>query len=79
MKNFFCLCNFAPFMSKSFQIGDHSFQLLFSKNSENLKSLDISLQEVGAKRLLNGVRSNDTKKIWLIKAKFAPKQTYFCA
>ena len=44
------------------------------KNSENLKSLDIGLREVGAKRPLNGVRNTDTKKILLSKAKFAQKQ-----
>ena len=32
---------------KSFQIWDHFLQLLFPKNSENLKSLDLGHQEVG--------------------------------
>ena len=35
--------------------------------------------DVGAKRLLNGVRNTDTKKILLSKAKFAQKQNLFCA
>ena len=39
----------------------------------------MGLWEVGAKRLFNGVRNIDTKKILLSKAKFAPKQTFFCA
>ena len=39
----------------SFQIWDHFFPLLFPKDSENLKSLDIGLWEVRAKRRLNGV------------------------
>ena len=56
VKNFFCRGTFTPFMSKSFQIRDHFFPLLFPTDSENLKSFDIGLQEVGAKRPLNGVR-----------------------
>ena len=42
-------------MSESFQIWDHLFLLHFSKDSKNLKSLDIVLWEVGAKRRLNRV------------------------
>ena len=33
---------------------DHFFPLLFPKDSESLKILDIRLREVGAKRPLNG-------------------------
>ena len=55
VKNFLCRGDFTPIMSKSFQIWDHFFSLLFPKDSENLKSLDIGLREVGAKRRLNGV------------------------
>ena len=51
---------FTHFISKSFQIWDHFFPLLLLKDSENLKSLDIELWEVGAKRCLNGV--NKCKK-----------------
>ena len=76
-KNFCCHGNFTPFMSKNFQIWDHFFPLLFPKGSKNLKSLDIQLWEVGAKRPLNGVRNNNIKKILLSKAKFAQKQTFF--
>ena len=61
-KNLFRSGNFTPFMSNSFQIGDHFFSLLFPKYSEDLKSLDIGLLEVGAKRRLNGVRNINTKK-----------------
>ena len=50
--------NFTPFMSKTFQIWNHLFSLLFPKDSENLKSLGVGLWEVGAKRLLKGVRNN---------------------
>ena len=46
--------NFTPFIIKSFQIWHHFFSLLFPKDSESLKTLDIKLQEVGTKRHLNG-------------------------
>ena len=36
-----------PFISKSFQIWDHFFWLLFPKDSENVKGLDIELWEGG--------------------------------
>ena len=58
-QNFFCPGDFTTFMSKSFQIWDHFFPLLFPKDSKNLKSLDIGLWEVRAKRPLNGVRKCD--------------------
>ena len=62
----------APFMSKSFTIWDHFFLLLFPKDSKYLKSLDIWIWEVGAKRPLNGVKKCDgqtnkqtnIRKIW---------------
>ena len=60
-------------MSKSFQIWNYFFPLLFSKDSKNLKSLDIGFWEVGEKRLLNWVRNTNTKKILLSKAKLAEK------
>ena len=44
---------------------DHFFPLLFPKDSESLKILDIRLWEVGAKRPLNGtskVRNKSEKK-----------------
>ena len=48
--NFFFLCgNFSLFLSKSFQIWDNFFPFFWPKNSENLKSLDIGLREVGQK------------------------------
>ena len=53
-KTFLC-GNFRFFMSKNFIIWDHFFPILYSKNSKNLKSLDIGFPEVGTKRLLNGV------------------------
>ena len=53
--------NLTLFMSKSFQIWDHFFPLLFTKDSENLKSLDIGLWKVGVKRPVNRVRNTVTK------------------
>ena len=47
--------HFTPFMSKSFHIWDYFFQLLFPKDFEYLKSLDIALREMEAKRHLNRV------------------------
>ena len=47
--------DFTPFMSKNIQIQDHSFLLISPKYSYDLKSLDIGLMEVGAKRRLNGM------------------------
>ena len=48
---------------------DHFFPLLFPKNSESLKKLDIGLREVGAKRPLNG-----TSKVKKVGGK-----NFFCA
>ena len=50
-------------MSKSIQILDHFFALVFPKDTENLKSLDIGLWEVGAKRSLNGVNKGRKKTV----------------
>ena len=48
----FCCGNFRPFLSNNVQIWDHFLPFLFPKNFESLKSLDIWLWEVGAKRRL---------------------------
>ena len=58
-KIFFSPRQFYTLISKSFQIWDHFFQLLFPKDSKYLKSLDIGLWKVGPKRPLNGVRKCD--------------------
>ena len=47
---------------------DHFFPLLFPKNSESLKILDIQLREVEAKRPLNG--TSKVKKKWEKKKTF---------
>ena len=47
--------NLTPFISEKFQIWDHFFPILFLKDSKSVKSLDIRLQELGAKRRLNGI------------------------
>ena len=48
-------------MSKSIAISDHFFPLVFPKDLDNLKSLDIGVWEVGAKRRLNGVNEGEKK------------------
>ena len=67
-KNFFWRGDFRPLPNKNFQLLDHFFPFLFPKNSESLKILDIRLQEMGAKRLLNG-----TSKVRKKRAK-----NFFC-
>ena len=51
----FLRSNFTPFLSKNVQIWNRFLPFLFPKDSEYLNSLDIGLQEVGAKRPLNKV------------------------
>ena len=52
---------FTPFISKGFQMWDHFFLLLFPKDSESLRILNIQLREVGAKIHLNGTSKVDTR------------------
>ena len=66
---------FYALYEKKFQIWDNFIPLLFSKDSENLKSFDIGFQEVGANRPLNGVRNTDNKKILLSKEN-SPRHTH---
>ena len=73
--NKFC-GHFTPFMSKGFQILDQFFPLLFPRDSENLKSVDIWLWEVGAKRPLNRVRKTNTKKSCSVRQN-SPKTNFF--
>ena len=53
-KKLFLRGDFRPFSNENVQMLDHFFSLLFPKDSESLKILDIRLREVGAKRPLNG-------------------------
>ena len=46
--------DFSPHPNKNVQMLDHFLPLLFPKDSESLKILDIWLREVGEKRPLNG-------------------------
>ena len=57
-----------PVLSKSCQIRDHFFPLIFPNDFENVKCLDIGPHEVGAKRSLSGV--NKWKKIMQLKIFF---------
>ena len=59
--NFFLRGNFRQFLNKIFHIWDHFFPLLFPKDSESLKILDIRLREVGAKWCLNGTSKVSTR------------------
>ena len=54
-KKTFFAGDFTHFMSKSIQIWDHLFPLVFPTDWENLKILDIRLREMGATKRLNGV------------------------
>ena len=62
--------DFRPLPNKNVQMLDHFFPLLFPKDSESLKILDIRLWEMGAKRPLKG-----TSKV----IKLEKKKTFFCA
>ena len=57
--------DFRPLFKKNVKMLDHFFPLLFPKDFESLKILDIRLWEVGAKRPLNGTskvnRQTDTQ------------------
>ena len=65
--------DFRPLPKKNLQIIDHFFPLLFPKDSESLKILDIQLQKVGEKRPLNGtskVNKVREKKLFFYAAIF---------
>ena len=53
-KNFFLRDDFRPLPNKNVQMLDHFFPLLFPKDFESLKIVDIRLREVGAKRPISG-------------------------
>ena len=71
-KKLFLRGDFRQFSNKNFHIWDHFFPLLFPKDSESLKILDIRLREVGAKRQLKKTENQRRPK----KVK---KKTFFCA
>ena len=49
---FFCCCgNFTPFISKSFQIGDHFFSIIFPKDSEKSEKNGRWTSESGGKKM----------------------------
>ena len=58
---FFCAAILDNFQNKNVEIWDHFFPLLFPKDSESLKILDIRLWEVGAKTCLNGTSKVNTQ------------------
>ena len=83
-KKLFFARRFKTIFKQKFQMFDHFFPLLFPKDSESLKILDIRLREVGAKRPLNGTskvngqtnrqtdrqtdRHTDRRTFWLIES-----------
>ena len=71
-KTFFLRGYFRPLPNKNVQMLDHFFPLLFPKDSESLKILDIRLREVGAKRPLKKTENQRRPK----KVK---KKTFFRA
>ena len=71
--NFFLRGDFRPLPNKNVQRWDHFFPLLSPKDSENLKSLDIGLQEMGTKKRLNGVNKWEKKtKFFFHRGDFRP-------
>ena len=71
-KTFFLRGDFRQFWNKNVHIWDHFFPLLFPKDSESLKILDIRLREVRAKRPLKKTKN------WR-RPKKVKKKTFFCA
>ena len=69
-KNFFLRSNFRQFSKKNVHIWDHFFPLLFPKDSESLKILDIRFREAGAKSPLKKTKNRRRPK----KVK---KETFF--
>ena len=71
-KNFFLRSDFRQFSNENVHIRDHFFPLLFPKDSESLKILDIRLWEVGTKRPLKKTKNRR-------RPKKVMKKTFFCA
>ena len=71
VKNCFCRGDFRLFLSKNVHIWDQFFPVLFPKDFETLKILDIRLREVVAKRCLNGTSIVNKLKQKSIKTIFA--------
>ena len=72
-KNFFLRGDCRQFSNKNVHIWDHFFPLLFPKDSEPLKILDIRLREVGARRPLKKTENRRRRP------KKVKKKTFFCA
>jgi hypothetical protein len=63
-KNFFLRGDFRPLPNKNVQMLNNFFPLLFPKDFESIKIVDIQLREVGEKRPLN-----DTSKVKKVREK----------
>ena len=84
-KKLFCAEILHPLWPKVFKSAITSFHYFSPKDSENLKSFDIGIWEVGTKRPLNGVRKCDgqtnkhtknIQKFWLIE-RIGPEGRFF--
>ena len=71
-KTIFLLGDFRPLPNRNVQMLDHFFPLLFPKDSESLKILDIQLWEMGAKRPLKGTSKvkNEREKNFFLRGNF---------
>ena len=78
VKNYFWRSDFTLFMSKSFQIRDNFFTLLFPKDSKNLESLEFDFGRWG-KKILKWSLKHLYQKSLLSKAKFSKKLTFCVA
>ena len=72
-QTFFLHGDFRQFSNKNVQIWEHFFPILFPKDSESLKILDIWLREVGAKRRLSGTSKVNTQTDILTYRKHWPR------
>ena len=69
--------NLRPFPNKNVPIWDHFLPLLFPKDSESLKILDIQLWKVGTKRRLNVTLKVNTQTDILTYRKHRPRGPMF--
>ena len=72
-KNFFFRSDFRPLPNKNVQMLDLFFPLLFPKEPESLRILDIRFREVGAKRPLKKTKNRRRSK----KSEKVEKKNFF--
>ena len=79
VKNFFCHCDFLPFLSKSFHLWDHFFLLLFPRGVKKSKKFGHWTSRNAGKKTVKRSEKHWYQKVLLSKAKFAPEQYFFWA